>query len=473
MFQFSTLLTRPDAGTNRRRLSDADPEPRSSSARLNDENSLMSAAGQCVTDRVRRDLDDQMQRLAELLDRVESLEFEREAESADIFSLGETDRPDEPPEQPRIFDDDAGAPGTDVEVPAPDVTPDWQFDMYADEGATGDESAATSVVLPPIIPLSTREIECLTAPSVICNSPSTAAIESELFTPLANPPLSVEQKPDVPARNESQPITPSRETDCEPLASPSSLCSGVIEPSEEASRPEPIATETPRIEMPVPNESVPDSTLPRPVKPAPGRREAERRAFLKPLANAPLTSGVVQDYCLAPSQAPVEPHEDSLDAVQPGGELSSRRSDGLIQACDNTLCDKPASASAFPSVSTPLPLASEPLASAGVQMLCVSDSAACPTPSPVITSACSHSHSFGRTVHEKAAEHQSPTVLPQRSLRRTLALESPLAGDRVPPAPPKRGGSQLLSILAVIGGLLTLAALAYVASDLASWFGSP
>jgi hypothetical protein len=168
-----------------------------------------------------------------------------------------------------------------------------------------------------------------------------------------------------------------------------------------------------------------------------------------------------------------EPHEDHSDAVQPGGELSSPCSDALIQACDHTLCETPASASAFPSVSAPLPVTSEPIDAAGVQMLCVSDSAACPTPSPIMTSACSHSHSFGRAVHEKATEHRSPTVLPQRSLRRALALESPLAGDRVTPAPPKRGGSQLLSILAVIGGLLTLAALAYVASDLASWFGSP
>lgn len=382
MFQFSTLLTRQDAGTRRRRPSAADSEAVSSSARANEEDSLTNAAGQCVSDRVRRDLDDQMYRLSELLDRVESLEFEREAEAADIFALGKTDPLEEPAGQARIFDEIEATPGTDDGSPAPYATAEGDCEVFSTERAGCDESLASCVVLTPIIPLSTSEIESLTAPSVICNSPGAALLDKQSCT-------------------------------------------------------EPIATETRQIEMPGRVDEAPAPISPRNTKPTFICREAERPVTPSTPADAPISSGVVQDYRPTPPRAIAE----STPALETGATCGCLTS-GTDEATSSAGANRPSSF-------TP----------------------DCPTPSPIQALASSHSHARSRPAQVEATKHDSPIVPPHRSLRRTLAIELPPASDTVSLQPFKFGGSQILNILAVIGGLLTLSALAYVASDLASWFG--
>lgn len=188
MFQFSSLLTRSDAESSRRRLSASSPSPISPSVQSNDEDSLTNPAGQCVSDRVRRDLDEQMQRLADLLDRVESIEFERETETADIFSLGRNDLPEETAVQPQIF---SGTKSTQWDLnngsSAQDATAESGRDSEPTRNATGDDLLRTSVVLPPTVPLSFDEIDSLAGLAVICNSPGSVLLDSEPCTePVGN-----------------------------------------------------------------------------------------------------------------------------------------------------------------------------------------------------------------------------------------------------------------------------------------------
>ena len=86
MFQFSSLLTRPEADQSRRRVTVDKPtnSPHISTDETRDTDFLRD---HCVSDRVRQHLDEQMQRLADLLNRVESQEFDQEASTADIFSM--------------------------------------------------------------------------------------------------------------------------------------------------------------------------------------------------------------------------------------------------------------------------------------------------------------------------------------------------------------------------------------------------
>ena len=86
MFRFSTLLTKSEAEAGAARPRDPRGDPPPSSA---EKTGHPMASGQCVSDRVRRDLDEQMTRLGELLDRVESLEFDGEAAASEMLTLTE------------------------------------------------------------------------------------------------------------------------------------------------------------------------------------------------------------------------------------------------------------------------------------------------------------------------------------------------------------------------------------------------
>jgi hypothetical protein len=512
MFQFSNLLTRQDAGAGGRRPSTADSHAGPSSPGTADEDSCAGDAGQFVSDRVRRDLDDQMQRLADLLDRVESQEFDREVESADIFSLAETERPDEPSdsaEPPRIIDDSEIAPETDSDFPEPAVTEDWGFDVYADEGATGDESAASSVLVPPVTALSSGEIERLNVPAMVCNSPGPTEFEATLAAQ-TNPPRGIETEPEAPAREKNElraPATDNHKSDA-----------GVIADIPLAVAAPPLAKETQS-----------------PALRGPSKLASARRGTAPP-ASTPQTSGLVQDFAVAsrrvsleseaaleakakpaatpkpsPESAPTreaaetpgcltlaapnfeeslasqfgrfefppiaEPTRDSgirADESNANTELdAAQQSDALIQSCDHSRCDTPASAAAFPSRIVAPDFASNPLDPAGVHMLVVSDAAACSAPSSIQASRSSHVTAPARETHEAVTSAESQIDNSHRSLRRSLSIEPRRAGEISAPAATRSGKPQILNILAVIGGLLTLAALAYVASDLASWFGAP
>src|SRR5262245_40193561 len=105
MFQFSNLLRRGDADPTRRQLPaiHTPQESADDTATANEE-----SAGTQVSDRVRRELDEQMDRLTKLLDYVESLEsaqFDIE-EPADTT----TAKPDEPPD---LADNDDVSPQAD------------------------------------------------------------------------------------------------------------------------------------------------------------------------------------------------------------------------------------------------------------------------------------------------------------------------------------------------------------------------
>jgi hypothetical protein len=525
-----------------------------------------------------------MDRLAELLDRVESQEFDREAEVADIFSLAATDRPDEPTEraeQPRILDDSDSAPESDGDVPSPDTTADWEFDVYADEGATGDESSASSVLVPPVAPLSGRDVERLAVPAVICNSPGLSELESVLAARRPIPLPSVERKhdspatdvpaPDSPARIELVPIAPAKEDSQDTARSSKSTlplpdraseaCSAADPPIDEKPRPTSIVTDSVAPEAAARTDITPVPALRCASKPATGCRNQARPASRELPSTASPTSGLVQDFCVTPrrespeSKATVEtkpalaskparestpaeradeapscltlaapnfeeslarqyrtfdyplaaespgkseaethgasasaasdrkdiPTSSAIEPTQPvreyshlpetSFELPTGESDALIQACDNSRCVTPASAAAFPSRFVAPDFASIPTDPAGVHMLVVSDIAASPGPSPIDASASTHARPPASETPVLVKDEHPPLDQSQRSLRRMLSIEPRRAGESIAPKRVRSGKPQILNILAVVGGLLTLAALAYVASDLASWFG--
>ena len=86
MFRFSSLLCRTEEDASPARPLQVRPEPAAApawSVALDGSADTSS----CVSDRVRRDLDEQMQRLAELLDRVESLDFDEQAAAGDVLTI--------------------------------------------------------------------------------------------------------------------------------------------------------------------------------------------------------------------------------------------------------------------------------------------------------------------------------------------------------------------------------------------------
>jgi hypothetical protein len=347
---------------------------------------------------------------------------------------------------------------------------------------------------------------------------------------------------DAPAPAECTPDVAPRQTECQPHACESDVCTDVKNATDEKPRPNPIATETRFTKPPIQNVKAPVPKLPRATKNAFDRRELKRAVSPKTSARAPLRSGVVHDYCLTPPRAalestpaletsvtpgcltlaaptveeplglpcsprdyplateqtgrletktdetnssavadrsrfhtpdtndPGEPREVDSHGVRTCGALPAPRSDALIQSLDNSQCNAPASAAAFPSSYPSLEFASKPAGSAGVHMLVVSDLPAFPARRSIQAPACSHSQSPARATRASATEHKLSIDPPQQSRRGTQSLESPPATASVSTVPPKVGGPRIWNILAVIGGLLTLAALAYVASDLASWF---
>jgi hypothetical protein len=139
MFQFSRLLSksasrvRPDDGLEHCESPDAEPAVQ---------------ASDCVSERVRRDLDEQMARLQQLLDRVESLEFEQAAASADLFSTQPEVSPTEP--QPASAHDPTASEAARQVSQAPGITcdaaavPNWGG---MDQAATQPQLSACEIVL--------------------------------------------------------------------------------------------------------------------------------------------------------------------------------------------------------------------------------------------------------------------------------------------------------------------------------------
>jgi len=88
MFQFSLLLNKAESAARLRLRSDRISATATPHARLADADGLASATASTTSpEQARRELDEQMQRLGDLLDRVESLEFDREAAASEIFSV--------------------------------------------------------------------------------------------------------------------------------------------------------------------------------------------------------------------------------------------------------------------------------------------------------------------------------------------------------------------------------------------------
>jgi len=487
MFQFSTLLTRQDAGISRRRPSAANPQPVRLSAHDNADDSLASPADHCVSDRVRRDLDDQMLRLGELLDRVESLEFEREAEAAEIFSIGKTDWQQEPAGQPRIFKVLEGGPGTDNRFPAQFATAADDRAVHSTERAACDESMVTCVVLPQVIPLSTREVESLAAPSVICNSPGAAVLVDEPCTkPIAletrriQRPVPVTEAPAPSSACKTSRSLTCRKTERQ-VASTTSECTAISSGVVQDYRPDSlraILETTPAIgtsdtsdcvslAAPDPGESLnrqcgisnyaltngllgksesgtDDTTT---------NESADRPSFLSPID---IDSGGLEDH--------------SSHAIEPCRDRAAPNRDDATPPFPNVDRYAPTQAADDPNRFAAPAFGSEPCASPGVHMLVVNDIPIRPTPSLFQASAPAHSRSPAQSALVEDTGHDLRTVSPPRSLRRTQSIETS-RGSNVAPVRSSAKGSAVWNILAVIGGILTLAALAYVTSDLASWFG--
>ncbi|GEM_PF-4600175 len=95
MFQFSSLLARTEAERDPRRAKHAAPPAVAAAVEVHPNASLIadelaSTSNASVSERVRRDLDEQMQRLADLLDRVESLDVERGGAIDEMLSAVES-----------------------------------------------------------------------------------------------------------------------------------------------------------------------------------------------------------------------------------------------------------------------------------------------------------------------------------------------------------------------------------------------
>jgi hypothetical protein len=162
MFQFSSLLARTEAEREPRRSKHAAPPADSTAVEIHPNASLVtdelsSTSNACVSERVRRDLDEQMRRLADLLDRVESLDVERDNTIDEVLAAVEAsaggpaahnaidDRPLAVPHelQPNRVDEPRPGPA-DIDPPVLTITP---LASAADESSANEPKPCCEVIL--------------------------------------------------------------------------------------------------------------------------------------------------------------------------------------------------------------------------------------------------------------------------------------------------------------------------------------
>ncbi len=399
MFQFSSLLNKKNAEEGGRWKTLAFPQ--SGPASVRDRSvSVGMAAEQCISDRVRRDLDEQMQRLADLLDHVESLDFAREAATSDFLT-------------------------SDASLPTPEATNERTATANPDrprDDSNAQTASATHVAAIPDTNTDATKASSLVKPS----------------NPIA----------------ESGPISSLAQTSQQP-----SRCGGACEVILSSGAVKNIAELALKPTSDRPDNNAANANFPA-METMACRTPGTERSSLKPFV-APRQStnpiqpmlGLVQDYA-APTSQRVKP-------TNPLAEPDKVIPNLAAQDTPSEKADPVPNTQHGPGIS---PEYSQAFNSPGLHILLVDESRqACPSARGTVAGDRVVALTAGPTGDQSTAGFRSP-----RQPRRMAAVQasSPSHQQQRPTAVVRE--SQSLTMLAVVGGLLTLATLAYIALDLAN-----